>query len=171
MHDDIVSAFVEICNHVTSSISRTRDNQNWFSLRQFYRLWYRLNFLISKTNFCLTSRVRSYHTTRMHWTLQSKVHEWWSSNKESLKYLNFGPIEHDQLVILINQMEDFHESYANEFFVMSSVLNTNFKLKIYLVGFKTSIKKTILRALFKIHSNLCSTVFSDTNHFQNLITA
>ena len=117
MHDDIVSAFVEICNHVTSSIPRTRDNQNWFSLRQFYRLWYRLNFLISKTNFCLTSRVRSYHTTRMYWTLQSKVHEWWSSNKESLKYLNFGPIEHDQLVILINQMEDFHESYANEFFV------------------------------------------------------
>ena len=43
MHDDIVSSFVEICNHVISSISRTRDNQNWFSLRQFYRLWYRLN--------------------------------------------------------------------------------------------------------------------------------
>ena len=43
MHDDILSAFVEICNRVVSSISRTRDTQNWFILCQFYRLWNRLN--------------------------------------------------------------------------------------------------------------------------------
>ena len=48
--------------------------------------------------------------------------QYWSSGivkfkQQSLKYLNFGPIEHDQLVILLNKMEDFHESYANEFFV------------------------------------------------------
>ena len=38
-------------------------------------------------------------------------------NEKSLKYLNFGSDEQDRLIILINKMEDFHESYANEFFV------------------------------------------------------
>ena len=43
MNDDILCAFVEICNRVVSSIALTRESQNWFILRQFYRLWYRLN--------------------------------------------------------------------------------------------------------------------------------
>ena len=31
--------------------------------------------------------------------------------------MNFGPDEQDQVIILLNTMENYHESYANEFFV------------------------------------------------------
>ena len=31
--------------------------------------------------------------------------------------MNFGPDDQDQVIILLNTMENYHESYANEFFV------------------------------------------------------
>ena len=71
---DIQCAFVEICNQVISSVSRTRQAENWNCLLQFYRL--------------------------------------------CLKYLNLNSTEHDRLIVFLNQIEDYHESYAHEYFVL-----------------------------------------------------
>ena len=35
-----------------------------------------------------------------------------------LKYLNLNSIEHDKLIVFLNQIEDYHESYADEYFVL-----------------------------------------------------
>ena len=35
-----------------------------------------------------------------------------------LKYLNLNQIENDKLVVFLNQIEDYHESYAHEYFVL-----------------------------------------------------